>query len=204
MVGSTEISRRVDVRLIAATNRDLEKMVKAGTFREDLYYRINVVPIWLPALRRYKDSLPGMVKAFVEELARSHRRPVQGISPEAMDVLLAYDWPGNVRELRNAVEQAVIIEEDRTIQPDSLPAEVRTPAGGGEAMAAVEAAVAGDYHAAREGCLRRFEEAYLRELLRRSGGNISRAAQDAGISRVNLHRLLRKHNLRAAEFRGAA
>jgi transcriptional regulator with GAF, ATPase, and Fis domain len=200
-VGSTEIARRVDVRVICATNRDLEAMVKAGSFREDLYYRIHVVPIWLPPLRRYKDSIPGMVKAFVENLARVHRRPVQGVSPEALDVLLAYDWPGNVRELRNAIEQAVILEEDRLVHSESLPAEIRERANRREPMD--DRIPEGNYHGAREAWLRRFEESYLKDLLRRAGGNISRAAESAGISRVNLHRLLRKHNLRAAEFRAA-
>jgi two-component system response regulator HydG len=201
-VGSTEIARRVDVRVICATNRDLEKMTKAGTFREDLYYRINVVPIWLPPLRRYKDSLPGMARAFAEEFARAHRRPIQGISNEAMEVLLAYDWPGNVRELRNCLEQAVILEEERLISPDSLPGDIRE--GAVKAPQEVPVTAEGNYHVARDQWLRRFEEGYLKDLLRRSGGNISRAAEQAGISRVNLHRLLRKHNIRATEFRESA
>jgi transcriptional regulator with GAF, ATPase, and Fis domain len=205
-VGSTEILRRVDVRVIAATNRNLEEMVRRGTFREDLYYRINVVPIWLPPLRRYRESIPGMARTFLEEMARAHHRPAQDLSPEALEVLLAYDWPGNVRELRNCIERAVILEETRGIQPDSLPAEIRKGDEPGASLPVPSPAAPGaaaNYHGARQACLRQFEESYLRELLRGSGGNISRAAASAGISRVNLHRLLRKHDLQASEFRRA-
>jgi transcriptional regulator with GAF, ATPase, and Fis domain len=205
-VGATDLSRRVDVRVIAATNRNLEEMVRRATFREDLYYRINVVPIWLPPLRRYRESIPSMARAFVQEMARVHHRPAQDLSPEALEVLLRYDWPGNVRELRNCLERAVILEETPLIQPSSLPAEICRGAGPAASLSVPSPAAFGgealDYHGARLACLRQFEESYLRELLRRSGGNISRAAASAGISRVNLHRLLRKHGLRARELRG--
>ncbi len=114
-VGSSLDAKRVDVRVMAATSRNLEEMMKEGTFREDLYYRLHVVPIFLPPLRSYKKSIPGMVKAFVAEAAKNFERSVDGISKEALDVLMAHDYPGNVRELKNIVEQAVIMAEKKTL-----------------------------------------------------------------------------------------
>jgi Nif-specific regulatory protein len=205
-VGDPQPSRRVDVRIIAATNRDLESMMRDGTFRADLYFRLNVVPIWVPPLRRYRDSIPSIARTLVEELGRVHRRPARTLSQEVVDVLLHYAWPGNVRELRNCLERAVVVEDSESLRVGSLPLEVRKaaasapPARGDRGAAedddrASEAQPDAPYHDAREACVRRFEREYVVELMARSGGNVSRAAAAAGLSRVNLYRLLRRHGM---------
>ena len=108
-LGSTE-EVDVDVRVIAATNRDLEKAIAAGEFREDLFYRLSVIPIHVPALRERRDDIPLLARHFLERFRKSMEKPVEGISPQAMQRLEAYDWPGNVRELENTIERAVALE----------------------------------------------------------------------------------------------
>jgi len=121
---------RVDVRIVAATNQDLRRLVAAGEFRRDLYYRLNVLQIELPPLRERKDDIPLLVEAFVEEMSRGHDRPFPGISPEAMEIFERYHWPGNVRELRNLVESMVVLSPGREIRPEDIPDEVRFPESG--------------------------------------------------------------------------
>lgn len=112
---------KVDVRIIAATNRDLEKAVKEGTFREDLYYRLNVIPLHLPPLRKMKEDVPLLVEHFVAELSKSKKKEPPRISRETMDCLVNYKWPGNVRELENLIERLIILKEGDNITPDELP-----------------------------------------------------------------------------------
>jgi DNA-binding NtrC family response regulator len=116
----------VDVRVIAATNRELRGAVELGDFRRDLYYRIAVLHIHLPALRERREDIPLLVRAFVREFSRQHDRPFKGIAPEAMEILVRYDWPGNVRELRNLVESMVVLAPGSVIRPEDIPAEVRS------------------------------------------------------------------------------
>ncbi|CAN5210955.1 hypothetical protein BH20GEM2_BH20GEM2_11700 [soil metagenome] len=116
---------RVDVRVLAATNRELRRAVDAGEFRRDLYYRLNVLSIRLPPLRDRRGDIPRLVEEFVREFAAAHDRPFLGLDPEAVRILEAYEWPGNVRELRNLVESMVVLAPGRTIRPDDIPAEVR-------------------------------------------------------------------------------
>jgi DNA-binding NtrC family response regulator len=125
--GTTPI--RVDVRVVAATNRPLRQHVEEGTFRTDLYYRLNVLNIYLPPLRERREDVPLLVRRFVREFAREHDRPFPGISAEAMSLLVAYPWPGNVRELRNLIESMVVLSPGREVGPDDLPRHIRD--GGG-------------------------------------------------------------------------
>ncbi len=121
----------VDVRVLAATNRDLEEMMKAGTFREDLYYRLNILPIVLPPLRDRREEIPIIAERFVRRVAAEHGKPISGIDPEALRILLRYDWPGNVRELESILERAVLLTDNDSIRPDDLPPQLvqaRTPA----------------------------------------------------------------------------
>lgn len=127
-VGATD-DQRVDVRIIAATNRDLEEMVKQGTFREDLYYRLNVINLKTPPLRDRREDVPTLAQHFLRKYAERLGRPVQAISDEAMEVLKKYDYPGNVRELENIIERTVALEAGATILPESLPPFVQTPSG---------------------------------------------------------------------------
>ncbi len=123
-VGGEEVLR-VDVRVLAATNRDLREQVELGGFRRDLYHRLNVLRIELPALRQRRPDIPRLVETFVRRFSREHDRPFLGIDPEAMRLLVEYDWPGNVRELRNLVESMVVLALGRVIRPEDIPSEVR-------------------------------------------------------------------------------
>ncbi|MFN7974368.1 MAG: sigma 54-interacting transcriptional regulator [Acidobacteriota bacterium] len=186
------------MRVIAATNRDLEAMIREGRFREDLYYRLNLVQIWLPPLRKYRQSIPGMVKAFVEEAARVHGKRVKGVAADALAALKAHDFPGNVRELKNVVERAVILETGEQIHLRSLPSQLR----GAKAVAASPTArVDGDYKAARRKLLDEFEDRFLRDILARSHGNIQKASRLSGINRVSLHKLLSRRGIEAKDYR---
>jgi DNA-binding NtrC family response regulator len=123
-VGGEE-SIRVDVRVIAATNRNLREQVELGEFRRDLYHRLNVLRIELPALRERKPDIPLLIHGFIQEFSRQHDRPFRGIEPEALQILVEYPWPGNVRELRNLIESMVVLAPGRTIRPEDIPSEVR-------------------------------------------------------------------------------
>jgi DNA-binding NtrC family response regulator len=127
-IGGTQ-PMKVDVRVIAATNRRLREAVEEGSFRSDLYYRLNVLNIYLPPLRDRRDDIPILVRRFIAEFSAQHDRPFHGISPEAMQILVDYSWPGNVRELRNLVESMVVLAPGREIGPDDIPPQIR--AGGG-------------------------------------------------------------------------
>ena len=199
-VGDT-VGRRADVRVIAATHRDLEAMVRAGTFRADLYFRLAVVPILLPPLRRYRDSIPGIAQGLLEELARQHKRPTPTLSRDALAMLLAHDWPGNVRELRNCLEQALVLEDGTEIRASRLPEELRR-AVRGRGREPRDAALPRDYHDARADAVRQFERGYVDALLAGFDGNMSRAAERAGLSRVNLYRLLARHGIAPRTRRG--
>jgi len=127
-VGGNE-SIPVDVRVLAATNRDLEQMMKEGTFREDLYYRLNVIPIVIPPLRERREDVPEIAARFLRRAAAEHGRPILEISPEAMRRLLGFDWPGNVRQLESILERALLLAEGNTIEAEDLPDELRRPRG---------------------------------------------------------------------------
>ncbi|HEX8203757.1 MAG TPA: sigma 54-interacting transcriptional regulator, partial [Isosphaeraceae bacterium] len=123
-VGDTS-TKKVDTRVIAATNRDLLDEIDAGRFREDLYYRLNVVPIFLPALRERRDDIPVLVEFFLRRYGEQNRREVRRVHPEAMRLLRGHDWPGNVRELQNYVERAVVLGEGTELLPEHLPPQLR-------------------------------------------------------------------------------
>ena len=122
----------VDVRIIAATNRDLEQMVKDGTFRDDLYYRLNVIPISLPPLRDRVDDIPLLVEHFIAKISAENGKPVRGITPEAMQVMMRYQWPGNVRELENVIERVITLMDSETITITSLPSYIKGEMAGRE------------------------------------------------------------------------
>ena len=183
-VGGTE-TLGVDVRLIAATNRDLRKKVAEGTFREDLFYRLYVVNLNLPPLRERDGDVALLAQHYLKALAAEHGRKALSISPEAMDALAAYPWPGNVRELRNAIERMVVLGTGERLDVRDLPATVRE-AGAGP--------VAGTVPAGRG--LRDAERQLIEDALRRHKGNRTRAAQELGISRRTLHRKLNEFGLR--------
>jgi two-component system, NtrC family, nitrogen regulation response regulator NtrX len=187
-------SVRVDVRIISATSRDLRTEIAAGRFREDLYHRLNVVPIVIPSLVERREDIPDLVMHFVRRLALVRGRRAPGLSEEALAVLQAYDWPGNVRQLRNIVERTLIMapeEDSQVISAASLPVELNAPTSrllGGEDASSVMSV---PLREAREV----FEREYLRVQIRRFSGNISRTAAFIGMERSALHRKMRSLGL---------
>jgi DNA-binding NtrC family response regulator len=175
----------VDVRLLAATHRDLEAAVRAGTFRDDLYYRINVVTVTVPPLRERRADIPPLLEAFLARVARDNRKPIRGLTVEARDALLRYDYPGNVRELENLIERAVVLTRDDVIGLGDLPLGVREPALTADAAASLPAATEG------------LERRLIREALATAGGVQTRAAEVLGISERVLRYKLRKYGLGA-------
>ncbi|HET9597449.1 MAG TPA: sigma-54 dependent transcriptional regulator [Anaeromyxobacteraceae bacterium] len=195
-VGAAE-SIKVDVRVIAATHRDLPKLVKAGKFREDLFYRLNVIAIPLPSLRDRIEDVPLLAHHFLRRYSDRLGKKVKTVSPEAIELLCGYRWPGNVRELENAIERAVVLCRSETITPADLPPAVsgrtaplirEAPASGDD-----QAWLAMSYAAAKEQALRRFEKGYVEALMRACENNISAAARKAGMDRSNFKRVLRKY-----------
>ncbi len=170
---------RVDARLVALTNVDLDDAVRRRAFREDLFYRLNVVRIHVPALRERREDIRPLAEIFLALYAAKHGRGAAGFERDAAEVLAAYDWPGNVRELANVVERAVIVREGAGVGAEALPESVR-------------AAVRARARAASRPTLAELEAEYIRETLQAAGGNKSEAARLLGISRKNLYERLRK------------
>jgi DNA-binding NtrC family response regulator len=171
-------------RIIFATHRDLEQMVADGPFRQDLFYRINVMNISSPALREHAEDIPQLVHHFLRHYSEMYRKPVDGIEPEALALLQRYEWPGNVRELENAVQRAIIMAEEKSIGPGDLPAVVREqdlPEFDGDLPA-------GSF----ERLLRDYKFKLASEAVQQCNGNKTQAAQSLSISRAYLHRLLRQ------------
>ena len=180
-------ARKVDVRLVAATNRDLKEMVAAGTFREDLLYRLQVVTIELPALRQRPGDIPLLIDHFLGELARQHGRAVRGIAPEARTLLVRYPWPGNVRELRNALESMVLLARSDVLGVDDVPEPVRLGASAG-------AARGGGYELAGRS-LPEVERDLIRENLKLFAGNREKTARLLGIGERTLYRKIKEYGL---------
>jgi transcriptional regulator with PAS, ATPase and Fis domain len=184
-VGSNR-SVPVDVRVLAATHRDLEGLVLDGRFREDLYYRINVVTITVPALRERREDIPALLDHFLEKFGRANGKPIRGLTREARDVLLRYDYPGNVRELENVVERAVVLTRDDVIDVGDLPLSVRATERGADAEEA-----AASLPAAVEGLERRM----IRDALASADGVQTRAAELLGVSERVLRYKIAKYGL---------
>ncbi len=171
----------VDVRIVAATNRDLRKAVQDGRFRDDLFYRLNVIPILIPPLRQRREDVPLLVENFVERLAVEMKKRLDGVSAEAMSALMTHDWPGNVRELRNVLERGAVVAAGPVIQLADLglpsKAEALPKAG---AMASLE----------------EVEKRHVAAVLSHTGGNVSQSARILGIDRVTLYNKMRKYGIR--------
>jgi DNA-binding NtrC family response regulator len=178
-VGATE-SIAIDTRLLAATNRDLEEEIRRGSFRRDLFYRLNVFALHLPPLRERADDIPLLVEAFLQRSAQQRGQPVKHLSDQSLEAVLAYSWPGNVRELENALERSVILTDSDTIELNALPERVTTH----EPQRLV------DDRAAPNPTLDVIERAYILWVLQAEGGNKTRAAETLGIDPSTLHRKL--------------
>jgi two-component system, NtrC family, response regulator AtoC len=188
-VGGSE-SIRVDVRIVCATNKDLDEEVKAGRFREDLYFRINVVTVRLPPLRERREDVPILVAHFLAKIARRERRDQAALSTEALRLLSAYPWPGNVRELENAIDRAVAVAKG-VILPSDLPPEV---GGAGPTVTGDGSGIIEDRPSLAE-----LERRYIALVLHESGGNKKKAAERLGIDRRTLYRALERTGTDAGE-----
>ena len=195
-VGGAE-SIEVDVRVIAATNRDLKQLVKEGKFREDLYYRLNVVKIDLPPLRDRQEDIPLLAQHFAAKYTRQGT-PVVLIAPEAMDILVNFRWPGNIRQLENAIERACVTARDGTVKPENLPPEVTQPT---RAKSSLPVDLARPLAEQLEEIIAAFEERYLRKALRKTRGNVGRCAKISGLSRRSITDKLGKYKIDRTEFK---
>jgi DNA-binding NtrC family response regulator len=173
---------KLDARLLALTNVDLDAAVKAGRFREDLFYRLNVISIRVPPLRERKDDLSKLIQHFLERYSIKHGRNVQRVSPEARAILQTYDYPGNTRELANIVERAVIVAEGKRLEADDLPP-------------GLTAAISAQQRKEKPQSLAQLEAAYIAETLAATGGNKTECARILGISRKNLYEKLARYEL---------
>jgi len=181
-VGSSQVIK-VDVRIVAATNKDLQKAVKAGTFREDIFYRLSVVPISLPPLRERRDDIPLLANHFLRKYNRKRRKNIRAISDRAMKALVEYDWPGNVRELENAIERAVVLSENDVVKPSDLlyyGLTVETPSASdtGEAKRLIDV-----------------EKEHIAKALKMFNGHRGRTAEWLGIDRKTLRSKLRRYGI---------
>ncbi len=182
-----ETATKVDVRIITATNKDLGEAVKNGSFRSDLYYRVSVVPLFIPPLRDRQDDIPLLAQYFLGTSAKRANKDVRGFTPSALNRLVANLWPGNVRELENAIEKAVVMSRQDMITPDLLPS----------VGVSVDAPLKPLTEAKEE-----FERTYLKNVLQLTGGNISRAAQFAGRYRADFYKMLKKYGLHPSTTKG--
>lgn len=215
-VGSTR-EMNVDVRIVAATNKDLEDMMSKGLFREDLFYRLNVMPIFLPPLHKRKDDIPLLVEHFVRNFNRKHGRQVKNVEPESLRKLQNYRWPGNIRELENAIEHAFVMDTSDTLRlasfPDHIQEDILDREEGwalpdqegsstingkadGEAGVRAEIALSLDYHADKE----RFEREFIIQALRKNSGRINQTCENANIPKNTLLRKMKKYNITPRDY----
>jgi len=175
----------IDVRIIAATNRDLKKDMENHVFREDLYYRLKVVPLDMPPLRDRKEDIIPLAQHFLKKFCREHRKIPVTLSPEAEGALLMHPWPGNVRELENLISRSVVLSPRSVLKPSDL----------GFALDQIPTDVNLKF------AKKAIEMEFVKKALSRNGGIVSRAARELGISRVNLYELIEKYNIRRQEFK---
>ncbi len=187
-VGS-ELSSKIDVRIIAATNKDLGEAVKNGSFRNDLYYRISVVPLFIPPLRDRRDDIPLLAQQFLTSSAKRANKALRGFTPAALNRLVTHPWPGNVRELENVVEKAAVMTRQDMITPDLLPSMGSSPDSPLKPLTEAK---------------EEFEKTYLKNVLQLTGGNISRAAQFAGRYRADFYKMLKKYGLHPSTLKAKA
>ncbi|MGB3211989.1 MAG: sigma-54 dependent transcriptional regulator [Desulforhopalus sp.] len=181
----SEKSVSVDVRVIVATNKDLKEEVRKGNFREDLFYRIHVIPVELPLLKDRKEDIPLLVNHFIKKFSKLMDKKVQSVTPAAMHKMMMHDWPGNVRELENTIEYAIAMASSKILSEELF---LQTNDGRKELLTLQEARA-------------RFEENYLQNLLKITGGNVTKAAELSGKYRADLYNLMKKHNISPHDFK---
>ena len=182
-----QVPSKVDVRILVATNKNLEQAVQEGNFREDLYYRVHVVPLWIPPLRERRQDVPALAQLFMKQSSERVNKPIRGFTPDAMQSMVTYAWPGNVRELENVIERAVVMSPSEMVSAEFLPLSPAKSQGTLQPLTDAKES---------------FEREYLRDLLRATDGNISRAAQIAGRYRADFYKLLKKYGLHPSDNQG--
>jgi DNA-binding NtrC family response regulator len=200
-VGSSEI-KQVDVRFIAATNKDLKIMTDEGTFRQDLYYRLDVFPITVPPLRERREDIPLLAYYFLDQLSKEAKKEITGFSPDAMNLLIQYHWPGNVRELKNMIERLVIMSDEELLGKQHLRGTMKdkdvdidrpVPRTSEELKEAKKRI--------REEAAEDVERAFILQALSRNDWNVTKAAQDTGMQRSNFQALMKKHGIKLKDIR---
>jgi two-component system response regulator GlrR len=192
-------TRRADIRIIAATNKSLRALVKEGAFREDLYFRLNIVSLAIPPLRERKEDIPLLVGHFIRKYSQEYNKPVKRISPEAMDAFNAYSWPGNIRELENKVQQLLVMVPTPEISRRHL----QLPAAAGRSHLYSNRSMIECFKTAKRKAVESFEKDYLTRLLTECNGDPVIAARAAGKSRTAFWNLLAKHGISPREFMSA-
>jgi two-component system response regulator AtoC len=192
---------RVDVRIVAATNVALEEAIHQGRFREDLYYRLNVFPIFLPPLRERKVDIPLLMRHFLEDAAHEYKLEPPSITTEALDVIMAYAWPGNVRQLRSLCERWVITHNRQRLQKEALPREMTGLGPAATEIDSFHIDVAQPMSHATERLLHQVERSYLHRALQQNKGHLEATAQTAGITRRTLYTKMKKYGLEASTYR---
>ena len=197
-VGDTK-ARKIDVRVIAATNRNLEEAVEAGRFREDLYYRLNVVMITLPPLRERAEDIPILANYFLENICKRMKMPLKSFSSEVTDLLLLYSWPGNVRQLENVCERAIIFSRGEIIDLESLPPEIKSL---DHSRAVTETGISVPSSKSElKTAKAQLEKLFLIQILEKTGGNVMQAARLSGMDRSQLHHMMNKFGLNSINFK---
>lgn len=198
-VGGTKI-KKVDVRLIAATNKDLQEKIREGTFREDLYYRLNIVPIHLPPLRERPEDIPLLAEHFLIKYCREMRKNLKKLSPAFLDLLKRYSWPGNVRELENIMERIVIMTDEEEIKPQHFPIPIQEK---GERVAFQIPKTSEELKELkkllRDKAIEEAERLFVLQALARNNWNVTKSAKEVGMLRQNFQALMRKYNIRPTE-----
>jgi DNA-binding NtrC family response regulator len=201
--GQSEI--KVDVRVIAASNRDMQQLVSTGLFRIDLYHRLNVVRVVLPSLRERAGDISSIGEHLSRSIALHYGEAVRPVTPAAVAALESYDWPGNIRELRNVIERAYVIGGGPQVELQDLPDEVRRASAvitTGDVP--LRSAEPGRFQDAKREVVEHFERGYLLEALRNAGGNVTIAAERAGVLRQVFQRMLLRHGITSTDFRDSA
>jgi two-component system nitrogen regulation response regulator NtrX len=189
-VGGTK-TLKADVRVVAASNKNLADEIRKGAFREDLYYRLNVIPLSVPPLRERADDIPRLVRHFLQEFSTEYGQKTKTIDDDALDLFVRYQWPGNVRELRNIIERLIIMVPGPVLRVQDVPPPISSPQQEHPALALSDEGRAGHNHATLRDARAAFEREFIMQKLRENDGNVSRTADAIGVERSNLHRKIK-------------
>ena len=183
---------RADIRIIAATNRDLKGLIKSGIFRDDIFYRLNIISLRIPPLRERKEDIPVLVEYFLKKYSREYNKPIRVVSADTMKVFISYPWPGNIRELENKIQQIVVMSVSSVMYAKDIQLPINEPT--------FEEPILEELKVAKQKAIDSFEKTYLIRLLTEQSGNVVSAAKRAGKCRTALWNLIKKHNLSPKEF----